>query len=78
MAIMTPKQVATAITVRPGPDGGHYYNGLLALEDAARRIEPATERFDARAKTSFLKLLRKELGLDATRTFEHVRFELVA
>lgn len=78
MAILTPKQVAADIRVRPGPNGGYYYNGLLTLEDAARRIEPAILRFDARTKASFLKLLRRELGLDTARTFDHVRFELVA
>ncbi len=78
MAIMTPKQVAAAITVRPGPDGGHYYNGLLEIEEAARRIEPAFVRFDARTRMIFLGLLRKELGLACRVDLHAIRFELAA
>lgn len=78
MAILTPKQVAADIRVRPGPNGGYYYNGLLILEDAAQRIEPAIERFDAHARTIFLGLLRKELGLVCPVNLDAIRFELVA
>jgi hypothetical protein len=74
MAIMTPKQVALSVRVRPGPNGGHHYNGLLDLEDAARRIEPALARLDVQAKAAFLKLLRKELGLEPTRKYDAVYF----
>ena len=78
MSIMTPKEVAAEIRVRPGPEGGHYYNGLLSLEDAARRIEPALERFDTQTKSTFFKLLRNELGLNGTRNFDEVWFPLEA
>ncbi len=74
MPIMTPKQLAADVRVRPGPNGGHHYNGLLDLEDAARRIEPALARLDAQAKAAYLKLVRKELGLEPTRTFDAVYF----
>lgn len=78
MSIMTPKEVAAEIRVRPGPQGGHYYNGLLSLEDAARRIEPALDRFDPQTKSSFLKILADELGLNDTRELDQVWFPLEA
>ena len=76
MTIMTPREVAAEIRVRPGPNGGHFYNGLLSLEDAARRIEPALDRLDSQTRSSFLKVLEHELGLNATRRFDDVWFPL--
>lgn len=78
MSIMTPKEVAAEIRVRPGPEGGHYYNGLLTLEDAARRIEPALDRLDSQTKSSFLKILEHELGFNDVRRFDDVWFPLEA
>lgn len=74
MAIMTPKEIAVSIRVRPGPNGDHHYNGLLDLEDATRRIEPAIARLDAAAKAALLTLVRKELGLEPTRKYDAVYF----
>ncbi|MDZ7840848.1 MAG: hypothetical protein U5R46_08525 [Gammaproteobacteria bacterium] len=78
MTIMTPREVAAEIRVRPGPDGGHFYNGLLTLEDAARRIEPAIGQLDSQTKSSFLKVLEHELGLNDTRRLDDVWFPLEA
>lgn len=76
MTIMTPREVAAEIRVRPGPDGGHFYNGLLSLEDAARRIEPTLDRLDSETKSSFLKVLEHELGLNDVCRFDDVWFPL--
>jgi len=78
MTIMTPREVAAEIRVRPGPNGGHFYNGLLSLEDAARRIEPAFDRLDRQTQSSFLKVLENELGLNGTRRLDDVWFPLEA
>lgn len=69
MSIKPPKAVAAEITLARGPGLGYYYNGLLCLEDAASRIEPAIAYLDSICREAYLDQLAAELGIAHTRAF---------
>lgn len=65
--MQTPRQIAAQIMVRPGPNGGHYFNGLDDLDATVARIEPGSSSLDPRVRRVLLDLVRHELGLGRRR-----------
>jgi hypothetical protein len=56
--------IADEIAVCPLPGGGHRFNGLSSLSDAANRIEPLLADLAPLYYTACMQALRCRLGVD--------------
>lgn len=59
LSIPTPKD----ITVRPAPNGQHYFNGLSSLEACVETAEPGFKELPRPAKKAILNDLKKKLSV---------------
>ena len=57
-------QIADQIAVCPVPGGGHRFNGLSSLSEAANRIEPLLADLAPLYHTACMRALECRLGID--------------
>lgn len=55
------KTCSCQIMVRSAPNGGHYYNGLISLEDCLFRIEPGLRDFSENLRARIINQVHRDL-----------------
>lgn len=59
----TPKQVASEIIVRTGPNRSVLYNGLPSLKDVVETLEPNVHKLVNKLQEGFLAIVASELNI---------------